>query len=150
AHFDRVVTDPAVRRADVERFVDDPENAARLFLGRYAICHTSGSQGQALLIVQTRLTLELLFALQLTRGNASTRIGPVAALRRLFRPARIAAIALKRGFYPSASAWEHMPAAARAFVRVLRLGPTDPDLVERLNAFRPTALTAYASVLEAL
>src|SRR5262245_30944621 len=48
ADFDRAVTDPRVRRADLERFIDDPANVGRPFLGRYPVCHTSGSQGQAL------------------------------------------------------------------------------------------------------
>ena len=46
---------------------------------------------------------------------------------------------LKRGFYPSATLFQHMPAAARRFVDVLWLSQTDPDVVERLNAFRPDA-----------
>src|SRR4051812_43670262 len=38
ADFDRAVADPAVRRADLERFVDDPANVGRLFLGKYPVC----------------------------------------------------------------------------------------------------------------
>src|SRR3954469_3700828 len=45
AHFDRAVTDPSVRRAELEAFLDDPANLGRHFLGRYAVSHTSGSQG---------------------------------------------------------------------------------------------------------
>jgi phenylacetate-CoA ligase len=59
-------------------------------------------------------------------------------------------VALKRGFYPSAAAFEYMPPAAQAFVRVLRLSQTDPDLLEKLNAYQPTVLTGYANVLESL
>src|SRR3954447_12572974 len=96
ADFDRTVTDPRVRRADLERFMDDPANADRLFLGRYVVCHTSGSQGQPMLIVQDRRQLELSFGLQMGRGN-SRRVGPVEAIRRFFHPARLAVVTLKRG-----------------------------------------------------
>src|SRR5688572_18799850 len=41
ADFDRVVTDPAVRRSDLEAFVDDPANIGQLFLGKYLVCNTS-------------------------------------------------------------------------------------------------------------
>src|SRR5262249_47803285 len=60
AHFDEVVPAPQVRRADLEQFLDAPANVNRLFLGRYPVCHTSGSQGQSLLVVQDRLALHLL------------------------------------------------------------------------------------------
>ncbi len=149
ADFDRTVTDPAVRRAGLERFVDDPANEGRFFLDRFAASHTSGSQGQPMLMVQDRRTLELFFSLQMTRGNVA-RASVGEALRRFTHPARLAVVTLKRGFYPSASAFEYMPAVARRFVEVLRLSHTEPDVVARLNAFRPTALTAYAAVLDEL
>ena len=149
AHFDETLTDPAIRRAELERFVDEPANEGRLFLGRYIPSHTSGSQGQPMLMVQDRRTLELVFGLQMTRGKVG-KVNAVEAVRRFLRPARLAVVTLKRGFYPSASTFEYMPDEARRFMDVLRLSQTDDDLVERLNAFRPTALTAYAGVLEML
>lgn len=149
AHFDDTVTDPAIRRADLEQFVDDPANEGRLFLDRYVPSHTSGSQGQPMLMVQDRRTLELMFGLQMTRGKAG-KVSAAEAVRRFLQPARLAVVTLKRGFYPSASTFEYMPKPARRFMNVLRLSQTDDDLVDRLNAFRPTALTAYAGVLEML
>ncbi len=149
AHFDDVVTDQAIRRADLERFVDNPENEGRLFLGRYAVSHTSGSQGQPLLMVCDQTQLDLIFGVQMTRGNVRPS-SPLEAIRRFINPARLAVVTLKKGFYPSASAFEYMPENVRRFIRVLRLSQTDTDLVEQLNAFQPTVLTAYASVLEML
>jgi phenylacetate-coenzyme A ligase PaaK-like adenylate-forming protein len=148
-NFEDSLTDRAVRRADLEAFLDRRENEGRLFLDRYAPSHTSGSQGQPMLMLQEQRNLELMFGLQMTRGNVQ-RATPVAAVKKFFRPARLAVVTLKKGFYPSASAFEYMPAAARRFVSVLRLSQTDHDVVERLNAFRPTILTAYAAVLEEL
>jgi phenylacetate-coenzyme A ligase PaaK-like adenylate-forming protein len=150
ANFGRVVTDPAVRRADVERFVDDPErNVGRLFLGRYVVSHSSGTQGQPILVVQETRQLEILFGLQLTRGNVE-RPGVGEAVRRLFHPARLAVVTMKRGFYPTAALFEHLPEPARAYVRLLRLAQTDADVVERLNAFAPTVLAGYAGHLDRL
>jgi phenylacetate-CoA ligase len=147
-HFDAVVTDPAVRRAELEEFLDDPARRGQPFLGRYAASHTSGSQGQPLLIVQDRDCLELLFALQCGRGNRVTPVTLLAAAHRLFEPARMAVVLMKEGVYPSASAFDHMPAAARSLIEVLRLAPSDADLIDRLNDFRPNVLMGYASVLE--
>ena len=149
ARFDETLTDQAVRRADLERFVDDPANEGRLFLDRYAASHTSGSQGQPMLMIQEPWLLELLFGLQMSRGSVE-RANPISAVKRILRPARLAVVTLKRGFYPSASTFEYMPRVAKTYLRVLRLSQTDSDLVERLNAFRPTILTGYAGVLEML
>lgn len=149
ANFDRVVTDPSVTRAGLERFMDVPENAGRLFLDRYVVSHTSGSQGQPMLIVQDQASLELAFRLQMTRGN-NERVGIREGISRLIDPVRLAVVTLKRGFYPSATLFQHMPAAARRYVNVLWLSQTDPDLNRRLNDFRPQVLTGYAGVLEML
>jgi phenylacetate-coenzyme A ligase PaaK-like adenylate-forming protein len=149
AHFDDAVTDPRIRRRDLEAFLDDPANEGVPFLGEYAASHTSGSQGQPMLMVQGRRQVELFFGLQMTRGNVR-KPTPIEALRRLVSPARLAVVTLKKGFYPSASLFEYMPDNVRRFIKLLWLSQTDPDLVERLNAFRPTALTAYAGVLDQL
>ena len=150
ADFDRVVTDPAVRRADLERFVDDSDNVGRLFRDRYPVCHTSGSQGQPFLLVHDRLTLDVLFACQMTRGNAAYRAGPVEALRRLVSPARLAVLISRPGFFPSAWAWKHLPAALQPYVRLLYVSAGDPDLMAKLTAFRPTVLTSTPTTLDLL
>src|SRR5262249_34029683 len=146
AHFDQVVTDPEVRRADLEQFLEDLGNVGRLFLGRYPVCHTSGSQGQSLIILQDRLTLDELVLLHVTRGNIS--FGSREAGRRFRHPGRLAVIISRPGFFPSPWVWQHLPPALKPFVRLLYVAAADPELEEKLNAFRPTALTANPSVLE--
>src|SRR5258708_22382739 len=59
--FDHAITDPAIRRTDVEKFMMDPASLGRLFRGRYCVSHTSGSQGQPLLRVQDPRCLAILF-----------------------------------------------------------------------------------------
>ena len=147
--FDRVVCDPEIRRDDLERFLDRPDNEGRLFLGKYIASHTSGSQGQPMLIVQHRSLSKLLFSLQVSRGN-NRGISPSEIVRRFADPARMAIVTLKRGFYPSAAVFEFMPREVRPFLDILWLSQTDPDVVEALNAYQPTILTAYAGVLEEL
>lgn len=150
AHFDDAVTNPQVRRTVLERFIDDPDNSGRLFLDRYAVSHTSGSQGQPLLIVQDRLGLDLLFGFQMTRGNSDYGVGPIQAVHRFFSPVRLAVIASKRGFVPSASAWQHAPPALQRYANILFFSASDPDLVNKLNQFQPSVLTGYPSALESL
>ena len=151
ADFDRVVTDPAVRRADLERFFDDPTNVGRLFLGKYPVCHTSGSQGQPMMVVQDPLTLDLLFAFQMTRGNVGyARRWPLEAARRVVDPARLAVVISRPGFFPSAWVWRHLPEPMRPYVRLLYVPGNDPDLLEKLNDFRPTVLVSTPTTLDLL
>lgn len=145
-NFDRSVTVDDVRRDEVESFLDDPSNLGKYFRDKYALSHTSGSQGQPLLLVQPKDNLELLFALQASRGNErSLTLGET--IKHFITPARLAAVILKPGFYPSASAFACMPEGAKHFLDVLFLNASDKDLMARLVEFRPTHLTAYASVL---
>jgi phenylacetate-CoA ligase len=151
ANFDRVVTDPAVTRAGLEKFIDDPANVGKLFLDKYPVCHTSGSQGQPMLVVQDPLVLDLLFAFQMTRGNVGyQRFGPLDAAARLFSPARIAVIISKPGFFPSAWVWQHLPVPMRPFVRLLYVQGNDPELIAKLNDFRPNILTTTPTTMDLL
>ena len=150
-HFDEFLTDRRLRRADIEDFLSDPDRLGQWYQGRYAVSRTSGTQGLPALIVQDRGTMELLFALQLGRDKAF-RTGPLAALVRLFRPARLAVVTIGRGFYPSAAALAYAPAAACRFVNRLWLTHIEPlaDVTDQLNRFQPEVLLAYANVLEIL
>lgn len=149
-HFEEVVTDPAVHREDVARFMEEPANLGRYYLDRYVVSHTSGSQGQPALLLQDRHTLDVLLGILMTRGNAYRRPGVMQGLRHWRHPARLAIITLGRGFFPSGAAFEFLTERAGRFVNMLRLSSRQPDLVERLNTFQPQVLVAYASDLEAL
>jgi phenylacetate-CoA ligase len=149
-HFEEALTDPRIRRDDVERFMADERNLGRWFLGRYSVSHTSGSQGPPLLIVQDRRALGILFAVMASRTNLGPRPGLIEGLRRLATPKRVAIVTLRRGFYPSGSAFEFMPQYTGRFVRMARLSSTQSDLIEQLNAFQPHTLVSYASVLDTL
>jgi phenylacetate-coenzyme A ligase PaaK-like adenylate-forming protein len=150
AHFEDAVTDPRIRRNEIEGFLEDPDNLGRWYLGRYALSHTSGSQGIPMLIVQERRTLEILFGILSSRSNPNGRPGVLEGIGRLVSPRRIAIVTMQRGFYPSGAAAEFMGELVGRFVRVRRLSSMQSDLIERLNEFQPEVIVAYASVLEAL
>ena len=147
--IDEVVTDPRITREALSQFLADPANHNRLLFGQYAVCRTSGTQGSPLTVVHNRLSLEVLFGVQMGRGKVGG-VSLAEGLRRFRQPARLAAVALNQPFNSTTTSWTHMPAAARVFVEVLRLTPDDPDAIEKLNRFRPTVITAYASFLDLL
>jgi phenylacetate-coenzyme A ligase PaaK-like adenylate-forming protein len=150
AAFDDVVTDRRLRLDQLQQFVADPANLGRWYLGRYAVSHTSGSQGSPLLIVQDRRSLEILFATMSSRADTSGIPGMRQGWRRLRQPLRIALIALRRGFYPSGAAFEFMPEIVGRFADLRRFSSQQPDLAAALNDFQPHAIIGYASVLDAL
>src|SRR5947209_9833702 len=146
AHFDALVTDRRVRRADVEQFMADPANLGRFYLGRYAVCHTSGSQGQPALVVQEGPDILLGLQAQIARGRLIPG-GPLVwqALRHLLRPARLAVVTQKPGFYPSGAAFTYLAAASLPVIRLLHLSVFAPpaELADRLNDFQPEFVTGY-------
>ena len=148
-NFERSLTVDDIRREDLEAFFDDDSNLGKLFLDKYAVSHTSGSQGQPLIIVQPQDNLELLFALQASRGN-DRHLSITETVKHFISPARLAAVILKPGFYPSASAFAYMPEGVKALLNVLPLCVADEDMLQKLAEFKPTHITAYASVLHEL
>lgn len=148
-NFDRWVTDHTVKRASIEAFFEDADNLGELYQDKYVVSHTSGSTGQPLLLVKSPGEFELIFALQAARGHR-TSLSVKELVARFAEPVRLAAVTMQPGFYPSGSAFEYMPEAIRNFIEVLQLSFSDPDMLKRLEEFRPTHLTAYASILHEL
>ena len=142
ANFDQVVTDPQVRRSDVENFLAHPENLGHWLLGRYAVSHTSGCQGQPMLIVQDRLSLSVFYALMCSRANPAGTPGVIEGIRRLWKPVKIAVVTMDRGFYPSGAATEFMPELVGRFVHIQRYSSMQKDLIDQLNRFQPNVLVS--------
>lgn len=150
-HFDAIVTDRRIRRADIEEFIAQPGNLGRAYLNRYAICHTSGSQGQPALVVQKRDDILLGLMAQFARGHELPSF-----LRwffsRLRRPVRLVVVTQRPGFYPTGAVFSYVAARKVPVLKLLHLSVFDPiaDLVARLNEFQPEFIAAYPSALEIL
>jgi phenylacetate-coenzyme A ligase PaaK-like adenylate-forming protein len=153
ANFDEIVTDRRIRRADVERFMSVPSNLGRYYLDRYAVCHTSGSQGQPALIVQEGGDILLGIQAQIARGRIVPNVPlPLHVVQRLFRPGRLAVVTQKPGFYPSGATFSYLAASSLRVIRLLHLSVFAPleETVARLNDFQPEFITGYTSALEDL
>lgn len=149
-HFEYWVADRQIKFKDAERFIASGENAGKLFQDKYVLLHTSGSQGQPTIVVQTPRNVQLTFMFQATRGNTTGRTDTREIVSRFMSPARLAVVTLKRGFYPTAANFDFFPAELRPFVKLKRWSQTDPDLVSGLNAYSPTVISGYANVLLSL
>ncbi len=148
-HFDQWLTVDDITRQEVEDFFEDDSNLGKLFRDKYVLSHTSGSTGQALLLIKRPDDFELMFALQAARGHR-TSLDLREMIARFAEPVRLAAVTLQPGFYPSGSAFEYMPSGVRNFIEVLQLTLNDNQLEQQLADFKPTHLTTYASIMHEL
>jgi phenylacetate-coenzyme A ligase PaaK-like adenylate-forming protein len=150
ARFDDWVTDPRVTRAGVEQFVADLDNLGQDFLGRYVVFTTSGSTGVPALLVQDRRAVAVMTGLSYVRALGA--LTPRLLMQMLTRQPRQAAVFATGGHFLAATMFQRRLRTAPFRRRIARfysvLDPL-PQLVEQLNAFQPTFLGTYASVLAA-
>lgn len=150
AHFDEWVTDQHVTRAGVEAFVADPARIGRRYFGRYAIWTTSGTTGTPGIFVHDRQAVSVYAALVPLRGY---RWLTLALLRRVLSSGRVAVLVATGAHFAIADWFEHvrrklalLPAVRRRIQVFSVLAPLD-DLVRTLNAFQPSLLLGYPSVI---
>lgn len=144
--FDAVVTDRAVTREGVARFVADTALVGRPFLGRYAVWTSSGTSGEPGLYVHDGFALAVYESIEALRSRQldSPALLPLAVL-----PGdRSAFVGATGGHFAAIASFERlgwlnpwMRPRARAFSILDPL----PALVAALNAYRPTLLGIYPS-----
>jgi len=150
--FDGWVTDPRVTRAGVEAFISDPSRVGTPYQDDLFVCTSSGTTGHPGLFLHDQHALAVYRALVLVRIDLAwltfwqwVQMG--------VRGLRWASVLGAGGHFAGAgwmelerrrSAWKQ-----RAY-RVLSVQRPLTELVQELNAFDPTILSAYPSVLEQL
>ncbi len=142
-HFDELVTDPTVRLADVEAHLATLSGGDELLGGRYRVAPTSGSTGRRGLFLWNPNE----WATVLASYNRSFDWAGVGA--GITHRTRMAVVSSTTPWHQSArvGASVHSP-----WVPTLRLDSGDllESIVERLSAFQPKVLVAYASMAHLL
>lgn len=140
--FDDVVTDRAIRRADIETYLDHAV-ATDLFRGQYRVTATGGTTGRRGIFLASRVEWQTILASYARAYDwAGIRVGLTNRLR----------MAVVSSLNPSHQSAIVGATVASRFVPTLRLDATQPidELVRELNLFRPDALVGYASLLAVL
>ncbi len=140
--FDDLVTDPAIHLRDVQAHMAEKRGDER-FRGRYVATSTSGSSGRPGMFLADRDEWIATLA-------AALRIFEWAGIRlRLARRTRLAQITSTNPSHMSAQGGKSM---GSWWMPVLLLSAGEPiaSLVERLNAWRPEIMIAYASMIRVL
>ncbi len=152
ANFNSIVTDKNIQRDEVHEFMQDPGNLGKKYLGKYVVCHTSGSQGESALLVQSMSDVEKTFAMQAARGHSMPKSWATLWKKLTGSKLRMSVVLFRKSFFPSGAAFENVPDALRKLSNIQRLNINDPfeENLAQLNEFKPNIITAYAHVLENL
>jgi len=151
-HFEDVVTDQRLKKQPIIDFMTNLDNIGSYFLDEFVVSHTSGSQGQAAIIVQPKDAPFHLFAMQVARGHSMPKTWGTVFKKIFQKRSRWALVLFKPCFIPSGAAFGYMPKASRKLADMLRLNLSDPfeSTLKKLEEFKPNFITAYVHVLEQL
>ena len=151
AAFDDWVTDPAVRRAEVEAFISDPARLGEPFLGRYAVWTSSGTTGVPGIYVVDPDALAVYEALLTARFSQEGGAGSLWQSLTVGR--RLAMVAAVEGHFAGVVSWERLRRIhpwigmhSRAFSILQPLG----ELVSELNDWQPAFVSSYPTMLALL
>ena len=148
--FDEWVTDPAIRLADLRRFVDDAEEIGKPFRAKYTISTTSGTTGTKGIFVLDDHTMTVTNVVMLRVIRDWLDFGDIVKIA--VRGGRIAIVMASGGHFASAVAAARMRATRRGRKRIgaFSVQMPIPELVTALDAFRPAVLAPYASMASIL
>jgi phenylacetate-CoA ligase len=138
-NFDRIVTEPRLRRAELEAHLAGP-GAGQPYLGRYRLFTTAGTTGLRGLFVEDADEFAVWIGTCL-RGLACWGVGPAT---------RLAGIGSPSPLHISNQVYAALLAGRAGAAPRLAVTTPVPEMVAALNAFQPEALTAYPSVAAAL
>lgn len=142
ASFDELVTDPDVRRADVERHLSELRGNER-YLDRYWVSRTAGSTGHPGIFLTDRDEWSTVIA---SYARAQEWAGIDA---RITRRTRLGVVSSRVPWHQSARVAASVDSP---FVPVRRFDATQPlaEIVEGLNEWQPENLIVYASMSRVL
>jgi phenylacetate-coenzyme A ligase PaaK-like adenylate-forming protein len=133
--FDRIVTDPVLRLADLEEHLAGRQ-AGTLFAGRYRVFASSGSSGLRGVFVHSEDEFARWVDAHL----------PVLARMGIGPSTRLAPIGAPSPFHLTKQLFAALGGGRPAPPRISVLTPM-PEIVSALEAFRPDALIGYATVM---
>lgn len=140
-NFDSAVTDPGIKRKDLDRWIEENPDPAKNFRTDVIVIHSSGSSGTVGTFVYDQR------AWQVANSTMASRLPPpenypVGKTKAAFYLA-------SHGHFGGISTATRMPKSVYETL-ILSLGDSHQRVVERLNAFQPHRLQGYASTIATL
>ena len=147
--FNAWSTDRRVRKSEVLRFLSR-ESVGETYLGRYHVWKSSGTSGTPGIFLQDAQAMTVYEALVLTQLEA-TAFDALGTQRFIAGAGRSALVAATGDHFASVTSWMHLSRTHPvADTRVFSVLEPTARLVEDLNAFQPSFLASYPSVLSLL
>lgn len=145
--FDGIVADPAVRLADVDRFVADKSLVGTLFQGKYVVWNTSGTTGLVAYFLHDLDAMTSYGAMAEGRGVPMWLTQPAMLKRFVDRGGRTAVLCATGGHFGGQGIVEFgrrsMPDPS--VVQIFDVKMPLRELVDRLNKFQPGGLVGYTT-----
>ncbi len=147
-HFDRWVTDPALRLPQLQAFTADPNQIAQPYLGKYQVWESSGTSGTPAVFVQDARAMAVYDALEgLRRARPQTWVNPMSLGQ------RIAFVGATSGHFASFVSMLRLQRLNTWLAPSLRcfsiMQPMDA-LVTQLNEFAPAVIATYPTAASML
>lgn len=144
ARFNDWVTDREVTIKQARAFVDDPDLIGERFLGRYMLLTTSGTTGTRGIFVLDDRNIAVTGALAFRMLSAWLKASDV--IRIVAGGGRMAMVNAMGGHFASAVAASCLSGRLGNRVQVFPVHMPLPEIVARLNRFRPAVVAPYASM----
>jgi phenylacetate-CoA ligase len=148
-HFDQVVTDPTVRKADVLHYISDLGNIGKPFMGKYMVWTTSGTTGTPGIFLEDKNWDAVIAAVNVLRMGGEWYTGQV--MRNMMKlGGKSASVFAGNGHFLGVTMLERQRSSNRSRGKRIRLIPVTqsiPEIVKQLNEFQPAMLAGYASAL---
>jgi phenylacetate-CoA ligase len=148
ARFEDWVTDPAIKRVDVEAFVADESKIGNTFLNRYLVFTTSGSSGTPAILIQDSLTQAVMNGLTYVRGLEMVSLHEYWQVFR--KGGRQVALFATSGHFLGVTMIERRRQAKpwrTKISRIISVLTPLPEVVKELNEFQPAMVAGYATML---
>jgi|GEM_PF-893536 len=151
-HWDEIVAEPCLRREALEKYVAEPANWNRLLMGRWLVCHTSGTSGIPIITPHDIESVDWMHAVHAARNGALPSASAPPSLSPFRRRPRMAAFIWEYAPTASAALFHTRPWVGSLFCshHAIDASMAWPDILQRLHKLRPNVLICYASMLERL
>ncbi|HLO13776.1 MAG TPA: hypothetical protein VK206_03035 [Anaerolineales bacterium] len=148
-HFDDVVTDPSIRKADVSSHIADLRNIGKPFMAKYTVWTTSGTTGTPGIFLEDKNWDAVITAVNVLRMGGEWYTMDV--IRGMMQAGgNSASVFAGNGHFLGVTMLERQRNSNHARRKHIRLIPVTlpiQEIVKQLNDLQPAMLAGYASAL---
>lgn len=148
-HFDDVVTDPSVRKADMMKYISDLGNIGKPFMGKYMVWTTSGTTGMPGIFLEDKNWDAVITAVNVLRMGGEWYTMDV--IRGMMKAGgNSASVFAGNGHFLGVTMLERQRSSNRSRGKRIRLVPVTlpiAEIVKQLNEFQPAMFAGYSSAL---